>query len=493
MRNLTFQSERLKVDYLAFNLQTNGFKRLQEIADYLSDQYQCNSSLIDEKDSSRKQVLVQKSKNSCKAEFRIHSVKYWGGTLLKFSGDHAERLYRRIQRIPLDWKILDLDQTNLGRIDLCYDRKLKASDQKESLKSFFKRSGDKLQSLSKNRTCEIEEKIMRIGKRGSTNYFRAYLKPNGREIRFELEVKKVMAKKVQHFLFLHQLEDFEELLVNHFYRQALLNFDMDSCYTNWLIRNFRKIRKTEVYSLNTTYLTKKSLNNFEKEEFLYRMFQLLNYLEQFEDFVTIRDEQGKIETLNIRGEIFRYIMFPVSHFVEFTGISKTNKYQSKKIRDFLNSLQELPPLVDYFSDGGFRSILAFPYLRLIRKECWYVEFAMADKLRLYRYLFQFPKVFLTYENKNDLRVKLFFLKSFSVMELEKELSVQKFLRQFAISNAKKHQLRKLILILLEEAQNSKLIQPEFILLTRTKKIKKVTKLNLDLLAQTNSIFYFENP
>lgn len=89
-------------------------------------------------------------------------------------------------------------------------------------------------------------------------------------------------------------------------------------------------------------------------------------------------------------------------------------------------------------------------------------------------------------------MKLFFLKSFSVMELEKELPVQKFLRQFAISNAKKHQLRKLILVLLEEAQNSKLIQPEFTLLTRTKKIKKVTKLNLNLLAQTNSIFYFEN-
>jgi hypothetical protein len=274
------------------------------------------------------------------------------------------------------------------------------------------------------------------------------------------------------------LEDFEELLVNYFYRQALLNFDINSCYTNWLIRNFRKIRKTEieVYSLNTTYLTKKFLDNFEKEEFVYRVFQLLKYLEQFEDFVTIRDDQGKIETLNIRGEIFRYIMFPVSHFVEFTGISKTNKYQSKKIRDFLNSLQELPPLVDYFSDGGFRSILAFPYLRLIRKECWYVEFAIADKLRLYRYPFQFPKAFLTYQNKYDLRVKLFFLKSFSVMELEKELPVQKFLRQFAIPNAKKHQLRKLILVLLEEAQNSKLIQSEFTLLTRTKKIKNnITK------------------
>jgi len=36
--------------------------------------------------------------------------------------------YEGLKFKKLDWAIFDLDSTNLGRIDLCYNRKLKSTD-----------------------------------------------------------------------------------------------------------------------------------------------------------------------------------------------------------------------------------------------------------------------------------------------------------------------------------------------------------------------------
>lgn len=70
----------------------------------------------------------------------------------------------------------------------------------------------------------------------------------------------------------------------------------------------------------------------------------------------------------ISNQSYRIISFPVNQFLEFTGKEKTNYYQIRKLVDFLKSLQSLPPIRQYFSDGGFRSALIFPYLEVRRKK-----------------------------------------------------------------------------------------------------------------------------
>ena len=72
--------------------------------------------------------------------------------------------------------------------------------------------------------------ILWIGKRSSSNFFRVYLKPNMKKIRFEIEVKKNEVKKFQHDLWTGEFERFEELLAEHFYDQAIQIFDLENSY-----------------------------------------------------------------------------------------------------------------------------------------------------------------------------------------------------------------------------------------------------------------------
>jgi len=97
--------------------------------------------------------------------------------------------------------LFEFDQTNLSRIDLCYDRRLKQSDRNESFESFSK------QVQLNSSIVETSENIVKIGKRKGSKFFRIYLQPNGRKIQFELELKEHFAKKFQYLLFSHQLND----------------------------------------------------------------------------------------------------------------------------------------------------------------------------------------------------------------------------------------------------------------------------------------------
>jgi hypothetical protein len=161
--------------------------------------------------------------------------------------------------------------------------------------------------------------------------------------------------------------------------------------------------------------------------------------------------------------------------------------------DFLKSLQRLPPVLEDFSTESFRSILIFPYLEVRKEKSWNVELAIAEKVYFYRYPFYFPEEFLTYDDAYDLRAKICFLLSFSTPELEKEFQIQEVLDQVEISRQKMTRLRKSIIIIFEDAQNLKVIEPRFTVLMKTNETKEVEKLTSNLLAKAKSIFYTEIP
>ena len=106
---------------------------------------------------------------------------------------------------------------------------------------------------------------------------------------------------------------------------------MDSCYTDWLLRNFRRIKKTDRFpnSLATTYLTKNIFHNLGKQELIYRLFQLLSYIKTFEPVV----DQAYIEDKS-----YKIVSFPVNHFLEFIGKKKNNYYQIKKLIRIISQL-----------------------------------------------------------------------------------------------------------------------------------------------------------
>lgn len=125
MANLNF--ENLKIDYLSLNLQFNNIEQIEEIADYLADTFDCRSTLLDQS-SKKRHLLTKTNKNRYSTEFVVNLNKYWKGTTLRFKGKHEQRFYNDFQFQKLDWSIFDLTSTNLGRVDLCYDRELKEND-----------------------------------------------------------------------------------------------------------------------------------------------------------------------------------------------------------------------------------------------------------------------------------------------------------------------------------------------------------------------------
>lgn len=477
---LNLKYEGFKLHYLSLNLQFNNLRRIKILANYLSDMFGCNSIYVDCKDSTKNCTLVKIKKNSWTVKFRGNSQAYWSGTVLNFPGNQAAYFYKMIQEIKLglDWEAFDFENTSLSRIDVCYDRKLKESDKVELFDSFGKKCEKQIKKGI------FKKGVIRVGKRGSGNYFRAYRRENGKEIRFELELSKSAVKKFQFYLFSNQFEKLEELLCIHFYKQALTSFVRDSVYTDWLRENFRNIRASEQYesSLITTYFKNLPLETVKNQEFLYQLLQLLSYIQTLKSSVNW-----------ISNENYRVISFQVNGFLEFLGKKKTNYYQIRKLVDFLKSLQSLPPVLKDFSKSSFQSILIFPYLKVTREKAWTVELAISEKVYLYRYPFYFPKEFLSSNDIYELRAKIFFLLSFSTLELKKEFEIQKVLEQTGLSIQKMRRVRKSIFIIFKEAENLKLIEPQFILVMKTNEREKVEKLTPHLLGKAKSIFYTEIP
>ena len=458
MNQINFQSENLVVDWISFNIK--GLTDPEPIAIYLSESFGFNSIIT--KGSKRKsESLVSKFENQYQVFFKQYDYNpelksFWARTKVNFSGDNATYFYSLIKEKRVDWNIFDLRYTTLSRFDLYYFRKPKPTDQKDHVELFMDQCCQKILAKSKRRHASWSRNskglILKVGSRQSSNYFRVYRRPNGKDIRFELELTKSVVKNFEFYLFSNQFEKLEELLSIYFYKQALTTFVMDSCYTDWLRESFRKIRSTQTYEncLITTYLRNIPLETLEKQRFLYQLLQLLSYIRTLESSVNW-----------ISNENYRMISFRVSEFLEFLGKKKTNYYQIRKVVDFLKSLQRLPPVLEDFSTESFRSILIFPYLEVRKEKSWNVELAIAEKVYFYRYPFYFPQEFLTYDNAYDLRAKIFFLLSFSTTSLNKEFQIQEVLDQVGISRQKITRLRKSVVTIFENAQDLKLIEPRF--------------------------------
>lgn len=238
--------------------------------------------------------------------FKTSAVKKLSSASLK--NPRLNKEYKAIKGKGLDWEILDFDNTNLSRIDLYYDRKFKKGDEIENFDSFLEECRSQIEKTDKRKKVIIDKGVLRVGRRGSGNYFRVYRRPNGKDIRFELELTKSVVKNFEFYLFSNQFEKLEELLCIHFYKQALTTFVMDSCYTDWLKENFRKIRSTQTYEncLIATYLSTLPLETLEKQKFLYQLLQLLSYIRTLESSVNW-----------ISNENYRMISFRVSEFLEF--------------------------------------------------------------------------------------------------------------------------------------------------------------------------------
>ena len=73
MAKLNFESFDLKIDGIAFNIDTQDFDTIQMIANYLAERFNCKTRFIDKKQNT-KTKLVDLQESSCTADFFINEV-----------------------------------------------------------------------------------------------------------------------------------------------------------------------------------------------------------------------------------------------------------------------------------------------------------------------------------------------------------------------------------------------------------------------------------
>ena len=119
----------------------------------------------------------------------------------------------------------------------------------------------------------------------------------------------------------------------------------------------------------------------------------------------------------------------------------------------MKRLQTIEPLVTYFSDTSFKSVIAFPYLSVEKQgKYWNLTLPIARELYFHQYPFRFPNFFTKYHNKYDFEVKLEILKVFFIHTIKKVFETETFLKQFRVPNKCRSNIKKIILNLISELQ-----------------------------------------
>ena len=502
---LSFESERLVVDYLSFNI--TDCKDPGRIANYLSDSFGFNS-VVKETFQGKSEDLIFKITNGYKVSFikstyNPESNSHWTGLIVRFSGKNGEYFYSLVQKKLIDWSIFDLSCTNIGRLDLYYFRKSKSTDQHDLLELFMENSCEKVNAKSKRKKASWKRTsrglIMRIGNRSNSNYYRVYEKTKkinhdvydemDRGVEFELELKNQLIKSFQKFLFKNHIEEFEGRLVEHFYKYSKKSFVLDTCYTDWLQIGLRKIVSTKKSETNfnflvSSYLRKDCLDSFVQKKQFFKLIQLLSFIRSLEYSKQFIDDQ-----------VYYVMEFAVMDFISFTGGNAKSTYQRTKALEFLTSLQDIKPLIQKFSNNEFRRSVMFPYLKLTKQnKRWTIIMAIGEEFYFYQYPFFFPNSFLIYKNKYDLEIKLQLIESFSQVELEKKLLVKELLNQFCVSNKDLTKIKKQLIDSVSRLKDSGLIENEFSLTFKNVSLnetKKIEDLSPGLLSKSESLSFWE--
>ena len=212
---LTFESENLVVDWIGFNIQgLLNRKQVERIAKYLLENFRFNSTFALGSDG-KQETLFFNLKNKYQVYFRAYKYSdiYWDGIKIDFSGPNGQQFYKLIVANQVDWEILNHEKNlKLSRLDLCYTRKKKYSN--TNVESFLKQCHQKVGENKAIKNFSLQKSytgwILKIGKRGSSNYYRVY--ENDTEIRFELEQRGLKIKSVQELIFQYQIENFEKIM-----------------------------------------------------------------------------------------------------------------------------------------------------------------------------------------------------------------------------------------------------------------------------------------
>ena len=162
---------------------------------------------------------------------------------------------------------------------------------------------------------------------------------------------------------------------------------------------------------------------------------------------------NKCKPQRIKKKNYYFLKFPLNQFVRFTGIQTLKDSQRRKLILYFKGLQKLDPVVKEFSNGAFQSYVCFPYVECENRlgNSWSIEVLAAEELFYFQYFFQLPESFLHSVSKNDLRLKIIFLKSLAVSYQKKRLYLEEFFNTINVRNDPRIKIKKnLIQLIIEQ-------------------------------------------
>ena len=374
----------------------------------------------------------------------------------------------------------------LSRFDLSY--LCNKTNNNTNLELFLKQCYEKVAANRAIKNFSLQRNsigwILKIGKRGSPNYFRVY--ENDTEIRFELEQRGLKIKAVQKLIFEDHMEEFEQIMTERFFKYTKKVLVIDENYTDWLIDYFRR-QNQKKGSLVTGYFTQNfNLMDSDETRIFFRFLQFIAFS---------RAQTAKTKTF--WGQSYSIVQFKTTDFMDFIQVNNKNQYQRQLLIQFFDNLQTMKPFIKIFTDQSFQSFTIFPIVQT-KKEfgSWIVEVAILEELYLYSYRFFFPTYFLTYQKDFELQIKLQFIQSYSTENLEKTFYSNQILDRYKkANNQKKAQLKRFILYSFQQALKHKIIQNYCQIEFKNKKRKtqfvQIQKLDPLLIGQSDTINFYE--
>jgi len=98
---------------------------------------------------------------------------------------------------------------------------------------------------------------------------------------------------------------------------------------------------------------------------------------------------------------------------------------------------------------------------------------MAEQLYTFPYPFAFPKSFLRYQHKNDLRLKVRLIQSFVRKDQKKTFDLEELFNQVSVSISRMLQIKKEFVQLLKELVEQKFIEPELQIIYKNGKQRQI--------------------
>ena len=455
-KHLTFQAQKLQVDFLTFSIKP---ETVDEISTYFFERHGFNSCLSQGKTKNYEDLYYNENTKPT-LKFR---VDFWGKTLLELVGLNAAEFYKLVKTNSIDLKIFE--GASISRFDLCLDLKIDEFFDEVEFDRFLIEMRQKILTSEQLKTKHVKlvtrEKgsLLGINRRSNSNYYRIYMKQSC--VRFELELKRSSLRDANQHFFTPDFNKFEQCLTKFFFKYSNSLFQSDSKYLSWL-NNFnrkytlaQKMKKKSKSLVFSEYLSNREiLYQDEPNESFYTLLQFLSYIQTL--------DKSKSPVHQLEGKNYHIQKFFIKDFMDFSGIPSSNWKRRGKLvvyfQELLSNLFYIRPVVEHFEDESFRIFATIIYsdARKINNRWVGVVYVIED-LYSYRYPFLLSESFRNYTSCTDCFLKLKIIQVITANSQKKTFNMPQFIGQLNLSNKAIQQVKNTFISLLHEIHESGII------------------------------------